>query len=100
MILYNVTVNVDDAIHSEWVSWMKNVHIPEVLSTGLFTEGRFLKVLSTEAGEGNTYSVQYFLDSIEKFNEYEREHAPELRKKTADRYGNQFIAFRTLLESV
>ncbi|MEO8448027.1 MAG: DUF4286 family protein, partial [bacterium] len=28
MILYNVTVNVDDSVHDEWLEWMKTIHIP------------------------------------------------------------------------
>jgi hypothetical protein len=100
MILYNVTINVEDTIHNEWVHWMKHVHIPEVLSTGLFIESRFLKLLTTEEDEGNTYSVQYFLDSLEKFKTYEEQFAPALRKKTLDQFGSKFVAFRTLLETV
>jgi hypothetical protein len=33
MIIYNVTINVEDSIHYDWLSWIKP-HIKEVLSTG------------------------------------------------------------------
>jgi hypothetical protein len=33
MIVYNVTVNIDGAVEQEWLKWMKEVHIPEVLAT-------------------------------------------------------------------
>ena len=36
MILYNVTIKVDHDIHDEWMEWMKQTHIPQVLETGLF----------------------------------------------------------------
>lgn len=99
MILYNVTVNIDPDIHEEWLSWMKQVHIPEVMSCGLFTESRIMRVLSTEAGEGFTYSIQYHLESMDEFHEYELLHAEALRKKHRERYKDKFVAFRTLLES-
>ena len=40
MILYNITVNIDHDIHQEWLVWMKDIHIPDVLSTGLFIENK------------------------------------------------------------
>jgi len=30
MILYNVTVSIDPEIAEEWLTWMREVHIPDV----------------------------------------------------------------------
>jgi hypothetical protein len=100
MILYNVTVNIDPEVHHEWVNWMKSKHIPDVLSTGLFIENRFFRVLSTEPEEGFTYSIQYFLDSIEQYEHYRSTFAPALQAEHTEKYRNKFVAFRTLLETV
>ncbi|MDP4828369.1 MAG: DUF4286 family protein [Flavobacteriales bacterium] len=100
MILYNVTVNIDPEVHDDWLYWMKHTHIPEVLSTGLFIENRFFRVLSTEDGEGFTYSIQYFLNSMGDYEVYKTEHAPALQADHARRYADRFVAFRTLLEAV
>ena len=35
MVIYNVTVNIDDSAHDEWLIWIKE-HIPQVLATGKF----------------------------------------------------------------
>ena len=59
MYIYNVTVSVDPAVAEEWLAWMRETHIPEVLATGLFTGHSLLRVLTTDAEEGITYSVQY-----------------------------------------
>jgi hypothetical protein len=99
MILYNVTINIDPEVHDEWLQWMKSRHIPDVLETGLFIEGKLMRVLSAEPGEGHTYSVQYLLESMEHYREYEEKHADSLRKEHTKRYQNKFVAFRTLLES-
>ncbi|MEQ9302638.1 MAG: DUF4286 family protein, partial [Marinoscillum sp.] len=37
MILYNITVNVQEGVQEDWLNWMKAVHIPEVMQTGCFT---------------------------------------------------------------
>ena len=101
MILYNVTINVDDNYHDEWLKWMQEVHIPQVLATRLFKSHTMYRILSRHEEEtGTTYSVQYFLDTMEDFERYRDEFAPALQKDTFDEFGEHFSAFRTLLETV
>jgi hypothetical protein len=50
MIIYNVTVNVDEDVAVEWLQWMKETHIPDVMKTGMFLESRICRVLAEEAG--------------------------------------------------
>lgn len=101
-IIYNVTCSVEESIKAEWLTWMQQVHIPEVLQTGLFEGYKFLRVIGAlgeeEKEEGGTYAIQYTLSSIEKFLEYADLHAPALRTKTEAKYGDKVMAFRTLLE--
>jgi hypothetical protein len=35
MYIYNVTINIDESVHKEWLSWIQN-HIQDVLATGRF----------------------------------------------------------------
>ena len=51
MIIYSVTVSVEKGIHEDWLSWMKETHIPDVMSTGYFTENLITRVLTTAEGE-------------------------------------------------
>ena len=44
MILYNITVSIDYNVHQEWLIWMKEVHIPDVMSTGLFLKSKIAKI--------------------------------------------------------
>ncbi len=101
MIIYNVTINVEEEIHADWISWMKEVHIPEVMNTGNFIEHKICKVLSTQEGEtGHTYAIQYTCNSMSELDEYQEKHAPKLQKEHTERYEGKFVAFRTLLEVV
>jgi len=101
MIIYNVTINVEEEIHADWISWMKEVHIPEVMNTGVFIEHKICKVLSTQEDEtGHTYAVQYTCNSMSELDEYQEKHAPKLQKEHTERYEGKFVAFRTLLEVV
>jgi hypothetical protein len=101
MIIYNVTINIDDEVHQEWVNWMKKTHIPDVLKTGKFREAKMMKILSTHPEEsGHTYAIQYFCPDMETLNRYFKEDAPRLQKEHSDRYQNKFTAFRTIMQEV
>jgi hypothetical protein len=99
MIIYNVTINVDDASHHQWLKWMQQEHIPAVLSTGLFSGYRICRLLEVE-DEGATYSIQYSCNSLVEYNKYREQHAPRLQKEAHDKFKDKFTAFRTLLEVV
>jgi hypothetical protein len=96
-IVYNVTVSVDPEIHEEWIAWMKDIHIPDVLKTGKFLHNRILRVHGEEAN-GVTYAVQYTAASRRNLDSYFAEHAPRLQEEHVNKYGNRAVAFRTILE--
>ncbi len=99
MIIYNVTVNIENDVREEWLQWMKEKHIPDVMQTGFFVENKICKVLVDEE-QGTTYSIQYTCENMERLLEYQEVHAPRLQKEHSDKYANKFVAFRTVLEIV
>jgi len=96
-VIYNVTVSVDPNVHAEWLNWMREVHIPDVLATGLFLSNRILRVHGHEEN-GMTYAIQYVLANRAMLDQYFLEHAPRLQAEHVARYGNKATAFRTILE--
>ncbi|MEP1094539.1 MAG: DUF4286 family protein [Cyclobacteriaceae bacterium] len=101
MILYNVTVNIDADVEQEWIMWMKETHIPEVMQTGFFTEHRMMKMLSEAEDEtGTTYAIQYMADSLDQLETYLNTVATKLQKASIIKYGTKMAAFRTVLEEV
>ena len=98
-IIYNVTVNIDDSIHQEWLSWIKK-HIPEVLATGNFSEAKLTRVLVEEELGGITYSIQYRAHNRNALDTYYREHADRLRQDGLQRFADKMLAFRTELEVI
>ncbi|WP_341834155.1 DUF4286 family protein [Chitinophaga pollutisoli] len=100
MIIYNVTTKVTPAIHSHWLQWMKEEHIPEIIGTGFFHDYRMCRLLEQDDSDGPTYTVQYFTDTLENYYTYLQEHAPRLRQLAFDLFGDQFVAFRTVMQVV
>jgi len=100
MYIYNVTIKVDHAIVREWLRWLKQEHIPEILATGCFTEATTLELLETVDDQGATFAVQYKTPRLEDYRSYLSKYAPELRQKGVEKWGNKFIAFRTFMKIV
>ena len=98
MYIYNVTTNINEAIHLEWLKWMREKHIPNMLSTGKFNKAKMCQVLINEEMGGITYSVQYTTDSLETLQQYYKEDAPKLRAEALTMFKDQFVAFRTELK--
>jgi len=98
-IIYNVTVNIDESIHPEWLSWIK-AHIPQVLATGKFSEAKLTKVLVKEELGGVTYSIQYRAHNRAALEAYYKEDAERLRQEALQKFADKMLAFRTELEVV
>ena len=99
MIIYNVTVNIEDDVHQQWLKWMKEIHIPDVMRTGLFLENKICRVLVHEES-GTTYSIQYTCQDMNDYNKYKKEYAPKLQQEHSKKFDGKFVAFRTLLEVI
>ena len=101
MILYNVTVKIDRTVHDEWVEWMRNTHIPEVMGTGFFVKNTMLRLLDPPPDEeGITYAMQYFCKNIEALRRYREEEAPALQARLVERFQGKYVVFRTIMKVV
>ena len=96
MIIYNVTVNVDESAHDDWREYMTKEHIKDVMNTGMFKEARFSRILAEEEG-GKSYSIQYLCEDMQTLEKYQEEHAPRLQAEHSEKFRGRFVAFRTLL---
>ena len=99
MIIYNVTVNIEESIHDEWLEWIKN-HIPQVLATGKFIDARLTKVLVEEEMGGTTYAIQYKAKSREALESYYQNDAADLKQEGFIKFADKMLAFRTELEII
>lgn len=100
MIIYNITIKVNNAILDEWIKWQTEEHIPEIMSTQLFDKHTFFRLLEQDDTEGPTFVFQYYTLARKNYDKYIKEYAPKLREKAFKKWGGGFIAFRSLLESV
>ena len=99
-IVYSVTVKPDLDIESAYVDWLKNEHIGEVVATGCFDSAQFYKILAEDETDGASYNIQYSTTDMTRYFNYINDHAPLMRSKGKEKFGEKFHAFRTVLKSL
>lgn len=100
MILYNITIKVDHAIHSEWLAFMKVVQMPAMMETGLFLEYTISRLLGTDETDGFTYSIQCLSPDFSAYQMYQEKHATRLQKQLSEKYGGKYVDFRTIMKVI
>lgn len=99
-IIYNVTVKVEWSIHHDWLEWMKTEHMPEVAATGCFTHFHLVRLIESDDRDGPTYAAQYFALTKSDYDRYIDQYSVNLRNKAIELWGDQLVAFRTVMEIV
>jgi len=100
MIIYSITIKIDLSAHDEWLAWMKEEHINEIINTGFFVDFKFHKILSQDERDGMTYNIQFKAKNIGDYFEYRDNYAPIFQEKANNKFKDKFVSFRTLLKEV
>ncbi|MCO4293467.1 DUF4286 family protein [Solitalea sp. MAHUQ-68] len=100
MVQFNVTINIEPEIVEEFLVWMRDKHIPDVMNTGIFKSYRIAELIAPVDPEqvGTTFSFQYFCETMNDYFKYEKEFAPVLRQEVTEKYGSKIVAFRSVME--
>lgn len=99
MILYNVTIIIDEAIEDEWTGYIRNTFIPDIMATGSFVSNRLLRVLDSP-NEGVTYCIQFVAENLAKYQNYQHEFIHRIQAEHQRHFENKFVSFSTIMEYV
>jgi hypothetical protein len=100
MIVYNVSMKVDPEIENDWVQWQQQEHIPAIMASRQFSDYKFYRLLDEETDDTATYVLQFFSPSIENYQYYISNFASQLSEQALAKWGNLFIAFRSVMRVV
>lgn len=100
MIVSNITIKVEWSIATDWLQWMKEIHIPAVLSTGCFDKHQLVRLLQVDEMEGPTYAAQFYAPSLSKYDYFLQHYAADFRKEIAAKWGEKYVDFKTLMQLV
>lgn len=97
MLLYNVTLIVEEISAAECINWIQETYIPSITKSKLFVSERLLKVIDSP-NEGVTYCMQFVAENKEDYQKYIEEVAPQLEAQLNTKFANKFLSFSTLME--
>ena len=100
MIVYNITIQVSWEIAEEWLIWLQEDQIPEIMATNFFDDYKMYRLLDLEESEGPTFTIQFYTSSLERYKRYAADYASILREKSFARWADQFIAHHTYMQLV
>lgn len=100
MVVYNVTTKVRWDILEAWLTWQLEEQIPATLATGLFDDQQLFRLLEQDEEEGPTFITQFHTTSLERYQQFLIEYAPALQRSGWEKWGDGFIAFRTVMQSL
>lgn len=100
MIIYNVTTNIHESVHQQWLIWMQHKHIPEMIATGKFSAAKMSRVLVEEEMGGTTYSVQFSTESATTLQQFYEQDKDILEEEGIRLFGDKMLCFATELEVI
>jgi hypothetical protein len=99
MIIYRVEITLDAGIESEWLDWMKRVHVPDVVRTGCFSEYKIYKVIDSTSTEP-VYVIAVSMPIARGLPPLPGQFCSCASKEHSDRFAGRFRGSRQLLEEV
>lgn len=97
MVEYHVVVSIQKDVESDWLQWMQDIHIPDVLHTGYFLEATLLQEYEPPNTADHTiYHVRYLCSSHQQWEDYQKVAAPALQAEHRQRYHGRFQASRSV----
>lgn len=100
MFIYNITIKVDWQIHEEWMEWIINTFIPDIMQTNCFEKKQFTRLHEVEESDGPTYALQFYALSKAQYNRYMQLYANSIMQHAQQAWKNQMLFFSTLMEVI
>jgi hypothetical protein len=98
MLVYTITVNVEQSVTDQWLLWMKENFLGAMLATGFFQRYNAFKVLHDS--DGDTYTFQFFCSDILQFEQFSEPHKGIILQSLMNSYPGKVVYFNTMLEEL
>ena len=100
MIIYNTTFHISDKVYAGFLKWIKEKHIPQMTASGCFSDARVSKVITEDAQEGTSVSVQLTAESMDAVAEWNEQHGDLFKMEIASLFSEEVLYFCTFMEII
>lgn len=99
MIIYSVTYAIEDRIESEWITFMKEHHLPQLMNSGHFEDYTFSKIRAQEKTD-TAFNLQLKFLNEARLKTYLSDFQRELEQAMHAKYQGRYASFSTILEEM
>jgi len=100
MLVYNTTYHIEEKAIANFLIWIKESYIPEVMKTELLSNPRLCKVLSHNEAGSETYTLQWEVESSGILHRWHQLQGAELNKELTAIFKEKVVGLPTLLEVI
>ena len=99
MITYSVTTAMESSIEEKWIAFMKETQIPSIMSSGLFIDFRFLRIITSE-GVDLSYNLQLRCKGYKELNEFRSKNEPIIEREIQKKFEGKYASFQSVLDQI
>lgn len=100
MLVFNTTYHIEEKSKKNFLIWIEEYYIPQVLKSDLLKNPKMMKVLSNQEDSTSTYSLQWEVEDSKVLHTWYSQYGAEINKEMTSIFKDDVIGFPTLLEVV
>jgi hypothetical protein len=100
MLVYNTTYQMELNDAREFVIWINECYIPQVLTHGALKNPRLLRILSHKDQETECFSVQWEVEDSAQLHRWHTEQGMHLNEELGKVFKDRVVGFSTLMEVI
>lgn len=98
MIIYSITYTVDSGLEQEWLTWIKETHIPRIMRSRRFTRYTLQQLIDPVEKDKKVFNLQFHAAQGDDLNKFLVEDAEIYLGAHDERFGEQVVTFDTVME--
>ena len=100
MIIYNTTFNVPENLQTEFLDFMRNEYIPQVIQSDILKEPRLSRIFGREDDDGYSFALEFKADNIQDLEEWNKKEGKKLYFKVLTKFRQNILGFATLMQPI
>lgn len=101
MYIFNTTYHAADAHIEPFLEWIKNEYITQAIQSKQLSDPQLALIMAKENGsEGNNYSLQFKVESIDILERWYKETGCALLNKMHLKFGLEVSGFSTIMKII
>lgn len=98
MLIYNTTYHADEEVVKNFLIWLREVYIPEVLQRDMLRQPRLCRILSHRQEGGESFSLQWEVEDSGILHRWHVSQGKHLNEELSKIFKDKVVGLPTLME--